>query len=276
MTAAEMYRARDAAVRAQAARLQEAQAGPSLWDRMAPQFRLDPLRALDPNLEGLAAFVADGDTIVDVGGGAGRVSLPFAARAAEIINVEPSPGMVTQFQESAAGAGIGNARAVTADWMADHGVEGDVTFVFNVTYFVGEIVPFIEKLVSASRRRVVIGVWSVPPPDQSATLFEVINGEAQERVPGHRELLPVLWEMGILPEVRVLPSAFRNRVPTPATKDETVRAWAEQSRARDVARAAERIAGAFERLFVEGEDGFRPTFRPDAREMLLTWEPERR
>ncbi len=276
MTAAEGYRARDDAVRSQASRLEGGQAGPVLWDQMAAQFRLDPRRPLDPNMEALSAFIESEDTIVDVGGGAGRVSLPFAGRAREIINVEPSPGMVTQFEESAAEARIRNARAVAAEWMADHGVSGDVSLVFNVTYFVGEIVPFVEKLVASTRRRVVIGVWSVPPPDQSAVLFDVIYGERQERVPGHRELLAVLWEMGILPDVRVLPSPFRNRTPTPQTREETVRAWAQQSRAREIERAAERIDGAFESLFVQGPDGYLPTFRPDAREMLITWETGRR
>ena len=74
-----------------------------------------------------------------------------------------------------------------------------------MTYFVREIVPFIEKLASAARRRVMITVWSVANPNQSAALFHLVYGEEQEAVPGYRELLPVLWDLGILPDVHVLP-----------------------------------------------------------------------
>ena len=56
-------------------------------------------------------------------------------------------------------------------------------------------------------------VWSVPPPNQSAAIFQLVYGEEQEQSPGHRELLPVLWEMGILPEVQVLSASFLDGLP---------------------------------------------------------------
>jgi len=75
-----------------------------------------------------------------------------------------------------------------------------------VTYFVREIVPFVTKLASAARR-VMITVWSVANPNQNAALFRLVYGAEQAPVPGYRELLPVLWELGILPDVHVLPGA---------------------------------------------------------------------
>ena len=47
--------------------------------------------------------------------------------------------------------------------------------------------------------------WSVANTNQSAPLFHLVYGEEQVAAPGHRELLPVLWELGILPNVHVLP-----------------------------------------------------------------------
>src|SRR5437763_564923 len=40
-------------------------------------------------------------------------------------------------------------------------------------------------------------------------LLDVVYGEEQVAAPGHRELLPVLWELGILPDVHVLPGLPR-------------------------------------------------------------------
>src|SRR5712692_8550695 len=68
-----------------------------------------------------------------------------------------------------------------------------------------DIVRFITKLASAARRWVMITVWSVANPNQSAPLFHLVYGEEPVAVPGYRELLPVVWELGILPDVHVLP-----------------------------------------------------------------------
>lgn len=270
MTAADEYRGRIEAVNAQQARLAGERFEGALWDRRASTFRMDPRRALDRNLEAVASYVEPNDVLVDVGGGAGRMCLPLALRCREVINVEPSRGMGEQFLASAADAGITNARLVQAGWMEAEEVEGDVVMVFNVTYFIAEIVPFIEKLIAAARRRVIIGVWSVPPPNADAALFRLIRGEDQLPVPGHRELLAVLWELGILPDVRVLPEP-RLRGPFPRTREEAVRAWAGQYPSRERERAAAIIEANFQALFESTPEGFRPAGREDSREMLITW-----
>jgi len=269
MTAADDYRTRIEAVAAQQARLNAPRA--DIWGDRAARFRMDPRRAIDRNLEALAAFIEPDDVVIDVGGGAGRVSLPLALRCREAVNVEPSTGMGEQFLASATEAGIANARLVAADWMDAEGVVGDVTVVCNVTYFVAGIVPFVERLMAASRRRVIIGVWSVPPPDHHAGLFRVIHGEEQEMVPGHRELLAVLWEMGRLPDVRVLPEPFQFRLPAPPTREETITAWLDQFNLRDRETAVRRVDANFESLFRPTSEGYEPTWRPDPREMLITW-----
>jgi len=208
MIATETYAARIDAVSAQRSRIH----GPQpLEDRfggpVAQRFRSDPHRSLDANLQVVASYVQPGDVLIDVGGGAGRVSLPLALRCRQVINVDSSPGMLAEFEACTAEAGITNARSVLADWLAAADISGDVSLASSVTYFVHDIVPCIEKMVTASRRRVIILLWSVPSPNQSAPLFRLVYGAEQAPAPGHRELLPVLWEMGLLPDVRVLPDA---------------------------------------------------------------------
>jgi SAM-dependent methyltransferase len=274
MDAAAHYAERIDAVDAQRQRVGGRRPEGDTWAKIASRFVMDPRRELDPNLAIVAEYARPEDVIVDVGGGAGRVSLPLALRCREVINVEPSAGMCAAFQESARGAGIENARAIEASWPVE-GVEGDLTMVFNVTYFVREIVPFIEELVRASRRRVMIGVWSVPPPAQDVKLFELVYGEPGEAAPSYRELLPVLWEMGILPDVRVLPNEFRSD-DDPQTRDDAIQyALGRLEFALDGdpgGRAREVISTRFDDLFQQTDSGYRPSWRPPAREMLITWE----
>src|SRR5947209_1424589 len=157
MTAAETYAARIDAVRAQRARLHGAPPPDDPWGGpVARRFRYDPHRPLDANLAALASYLRPEDVLLDVGGGAGRVALPLALRCREVITVDASSGMGTEFTAAAAAAGISNARFVHTNWLEAEGFQGDVVLTSNVTYFVHDIVRFIEKLATAARRRVRI------------------------------------------------------------------------------------------------------------------------
>lgn len=152
-----------------------------------------------------------------------------------------------------------------------------------MTYFVRDIVPFIEKMVAASRRRVMLTLWSVPTANQNAPLFRLVYGEEQAPVPGHRELLPVLWEMGVLPDGRVLPDAPRVpgaplQVGLPQTHQDAVH-WAVQGRwlrPDDQARARDLVEAHFYELFAQGPEGFRPLWHQESQQLLITWETGQR
>jgi len=283
MTAAETYAALIEAVSAQRLRIHGHQPqGDRFGGPVAQRFRSDPHRRLDANLQAVASYVQPDDVLIDVGGGAGRVSLPLALRCRQVINVDSSPGMLAEFEACAAQAGITNARSVLADWLAAADISGDVSLASSVTYFVHDIVPFIEKMAAASRRRVLLTLWSVPSPNQSTPLFRLVYGEEQAPAPGHRELLPVLWDMGILPDVRVLPDAPLIPGATlqvlPQTHQDAVH-WALQGRwlqPEDQARAQDLVEAHFHELFAQGPEGFRPLWYQVARQLLITWETDKR
>jgi len=191
--------------------------------------------------------------------------------------------MGAEFAAAVTEAGITNTRFVHANWLEAEGLHGDVALTANVTYFVRDIVPFITKLATAARRRVMITVWSVANPNQSAPLFHLVYGEEPVAVPGYRELLPVLWEMDILPDVHVLPGV--PLVPggpmgaqMPQTPDDAAQ-LALQGQwlgLHDHARARRLIEERFAELFASSPVGFRPLWRQEAREVLITWETEQR
>ena len=272
-TAAEEYKARVDAFLQQIDRMRGAR--DDRWAATAARFRMDPHRKLEANTAAVAALIGPDDVVVDVGGGAGRVSLPLALHCAEVINVEPSAAMRTEFEASAAESGIGNARCLDADWPREAaGIEGDVVLVVDVTYFVRDIVPFVLALSAAARKRVIIKVWSVPPPNSAASLFEMVHGESHASVPGHRDLLPILWDLGILPEVRMLPDDMRpgGVAAHPQTIDEAVRSAVEWAIGATNPGAAEKVRAHFDELYAPSPEGFVPLWRLPSREMLITWE----
>src|SRR5713101_2557133 len=175
MTAAHTYAALIDAMHAQQSRIHGQQpAEDRFGGPVAQRFRCDPHRSLDANLQVVASYVQPDDVLIDVGGGAGRVGLPLALHCRQVINIDSSPGMIAEFDACAAEAGITNTHSVLSDWLAAADIAGNISLASSVTYFIRDIVPFIEKMIAASRRRAMITLWSVPTANQSATLLRLV------------------------------------------------------------------------------------------------------
>jgi len=286
-TAADRYAARVDAVLAQRTRLRGPQ--PPGDPRAGcpadhPLVKADPLRPLGPNLTVIASYIEADDVVIDVGGGAGRISLPLALRCREVINVEPSPTMGMGFRRNVAGAGINNARIIEGEWPKVDAPAGSVALVNHVTYLTREIVSFIKKLERAGRRRVLITVNSVPGPSFQRVLYQLVHGEAEEVVPSHVELINVIWELGILPDIRVLPQPTVPFTPAPSRDAAIAGAiarfpgeqWGWWDLGSDLeARLRSVLEARFDELFVAGDEGFVPRYVTPGREILITWEPGR-
>ncbi len=272
MTSAAVYAAMVDAYHSWTART-EASSGDRWGGQTAERFRMDPRRPLSPDLEVIASYLAPSDVLVDVGGGSGRLGLPLALRCKEVINAEPSPGMQTAFKEVAAAAGITNLRQVQASWLEAEGVAGDLCLTAHVTYFIREIEEFLRRLHRAASTRVIICINSLANPNATSPFHQLLYGEPSPQVPGHRELLPVLWDLGILPDVRVLQT--RAPVTAEATPEQAVerRATAEWVRPEDRERARSLFTSHFDDLFVTTPDGVLARGSAEAKGILITWEP---
>ena len=248
------------------------------WSPGAARFREDPFRE-NETLQALLSFIEPDDVVLDVGGGAGRY-LPIALHCREFVNVEPAAGMGAQFEAAVKEAGVTNARWLQSDWF-DADIEGDVAFCANVVYYIENIAPFLLHLDAASRRRVMIVMHSVPPTNVGSVLYRYMNGREQALAPSHRELLPVLWDLGILPDVRVLgPSDFIVERARFATRDDAIASALPANRDAEASERIRRTLEAhFDELFVEAPDGFmrKPvgTEAGISRVLLITWQPKR-
>lgn len=287
MSAAETYAARVDAVVTQRTRLRGPQPAGDLFGGLKsnhPLLNANPRRRLEPNLEIMASYLEPDDVVVDVGGGAGRNSLPLALRCREVIVVEPSARMLAALEASAAREGITNVRAIRSDWPAEGVPHGSVALVNHVAYLTREIVPFVEALEAVAERRVLITVGSPPPPSRHRDLFELVYGEPEALVPGHVELVNVLWEMGIEPDVRMLPDASGGYPPSP-TLEQAVRGaierfpgeqWAHWPASPELEmRVRSIVEPRAQELFVKTDRGYMPRWLRPGHEVLITWEPRR-
>jgi SAM-dependent methyltransferase len=283
MSAVETYTARVDAVLEQRTRLRGPAPPGDLFGGLAPDHPLitaDPRRPLDGSLEIIASYLKPDDTIVDVGGGAGRNGLLLALRCRGVVNVDPSARMLRAFEEHARRAGIANARAVLGDWLEVDPPQGTLALVNHVAYLTRDIATFVEKLEAAASRRVVMTVGSPPPPSRNRPVFQVCYDEPSERVPGHRELVNVLWELGIEPDVLMLP-VTPSTLAAVESHEQAIKLALDQLRGHQWAfwplapelerQARQRIEAHFGDLFEQAPEGFRPRWASPAREVLITW-----
>lgn len=242
----------------------------TFWARYAPGYRYDPFREPDPLLAAALAYVESGDEIIEVGGGAGRIGLPLAARAESLLNVEPSAAMREQFRIAISEHQIDNASVLASGWPVQETVQADLVLTADVTYFINDIATFLQAMNDAARRRVMILTWTVPPPNVNARLFQVAFGEAEAPSPGFKELLPVLWDLGIVPSVQVVDEPFTWREMVARNDEEAIAfAFNELGLLPDPA-IADNLRPRIGDLFERG-DRYAPTWRAPSQGMLITW-----
>ena len=271
-SASDTWRAQVEAHHEQSLRAQEGLDLPEdFWQPYAAIFRDDPHRRDDPLVERLSREVAPGGTVLDVGGGAGRLALPLALRCRWVTVVEPSPSMVAELRDAAAEAGIGNVTAVEEDWEDAEVVPADVSLCSHVVYGVAEIVPFVRKLCDKTVGRVVVLLYTASPMAQLSPFWRAAHREERIELPAMTELLPVLWEMGIYPDVEMLEPTgvhvFESREDAVETLRQRI--YVAPGSEEDV-----RLVDAASELLVERPDGVVIVGAKQRRQALLSWRPE--
>ena len=242
----------------------------SYWERYAHMYRFDPTRSPERSLRELIRRLEWEDEIVEIGGGAGRMGLPLALRARSLRNIEPSAAMREQFRISVREHDIGNAEAIASAWPMREPISADVVLTVDVTYFIDDIEPFVRAMHETAQRRVMILTWTVPPPNVSSKLFRIAFEEEEQPSPGFKELLPVIWDLGIAPDVIVVDEPFTWPERLPRNDEEAVRFALEELAAHDHPGAEDNIRAQLDDLFDRGEV-YRPTWRTPAKAMLITW-----
>jgi len=151
-----------------------------------------------------------GGTVLDVGCGGGRASLPLAGKAALIVGVDESPEML----ESASGAAASRDvrfEGILGRWpdLAQGDGPGNQVGIFdvvvcrNVVYNVPDIARFVSELGAHARRAVVVELTVQHPSSWLAPLWKSYWGLDLPDDPTSAMFEEVLAELGRTPEVYV-------------------------------------------------------------------------
>ena len=166
-----------------------------------------------------------GGTVLDVGCGGGRSALPLVPPATELIGVDRTGAMLDEFVRAAERAGVAR-RTVHGDWPAVAPVTpvADVAICHHVVYDVGDIVPFLRALTDRARLAVVVEMPVRHPMSAWSSAWRHFWGVERPDGPTHLDLVAVLRELALDPEVAVGPRrAFSSAASDPARLVEIAR-----------------------------------------------------
>lgn len=152
----------------------------------------------------------EGGTVLDVGCGAGRASLPLVPPASEVIGVDRSGAMLDRFVAAATAVGVAR-RTVHGDWpeVAATTPSADVVVCHHVVYDVGDLAPFLWALTEHARLAVVLEMSTVHPMSVWTPAWRHFWDLERPTGPTHDDLVAVVRELGIDPELASSPRAPR-------------------------------------------------------------------
>ena len=176
--------------------------------------------------------IPEGGTVLDVGAGGGRASIPLSPPAGLVVAVDSSAELLAAFRDAAEREGVPH-RTVEGAWpdVAGHVDVADVVVCHNVFYNVPDLEPFARALTDHARRRVVVELTVSHPASNLNDAWRALHGIERPTRPTAEDAVAVLEEMGL--DVR----------------------WEESERrlAPDIRPRSEVIAGARQRLCVGPE-----------------------
>lgn len=225
----------------------------------------------DPLLLRLRAAVRPGDTILDVGAGAGRYAIPLAGLARAVVAVEPSPAMRRHLAARLAAAGVDNVTVVGAAWPDAEIAPADVALCAHVVYGVREILPFLRALDARTRRLCLIAIRVEQHPGLRELAREVLH-EDRVRQPALLDLYNALAALGIAADVQIGPASTGFRF---ADHAEAAEHYANRLRLPASSSEETRLRAILSARLVQGQDGRWRWPGPAPRNALVSWAPAR-
>jgi SAM-dependent methyltransferase len=217
------------------------------------------------------------DTVLDIGCGPGRISVPMAQRAKSVTSLDQSGKMLAHCQRNAREAGVKNLKPLQLDWNdAVLGKNLEQHDIVIASRSVG--MNDIAKISSFARKFVVVIAWANAPniPTIISDLFEGVGeGRRFPMMPINRGLgynvsYNTIYDAGYDPNIRIVVDGFTRDFRTKNDAYEDL--WQlQETGITDPTTVFKKNADKW--LTRNKEGGI--TFRRETRSFVIWWEPKK-
>lgn len=211
----ELIQARAVQMDAAYARLGRSSA--DFWDRRARGFHRSTRESAnsDPFHLFMRERVTSQNSVLDVGAGTGRFSLALAPLVQRVTALEPNTSMLSYLRSEIDASGASNVFTVQSSWEdAPADLRADVVICCHVLYPILDIVPFLQKLNTASEQACYLYLRATHIDTLTAPLWRHFHGTERRLPPGYIHALDVLYELGIYANVEVVRTQFSLHYPS--------------------------------------------------------------
>jgi SAM-dependent methyltransferase len=190
----------------------------------------------------------NGGSVIDIGCGGGRSSIPLAPRATHITGVDESAAMLERFATAAEAAGVRHHQLrgrwpdvyIEAEMRGEPLPTADVAVCHHVLFNVPDIEPFLVTLTAAARLGVVVVMPKKHPLSAWNEGWVHFWDLKRPDGPTSDDAVAVLRALGISPEVVVVPrpalsrhaedpaelvESARRRLCLPKVREAEIEAW---------------------------------------------------
>ena len=223
------------------------------------------------------------DTVLDIGCGPGRITVPMARRSASVTALDSSEGMLAQCRSNCEAAGVTNVQTLALDWhdtVAGGNVAVHDVVVCSRTAALGTI----ERLSAFARKRVAVILWANAPsiPPILDRLFAGAQDEqlgggpgpdrtGPARFLGYNVLFNLVYDLGYEPNVAVVPDGFTRTFTSAEEQYEYLR---DLRRISSGQQAEATFRSNVDHFTSVNDDGTR-TFRMETRSVVIWWDVAR-
>jgi SAM-dependent methyltransferase len=191
------------------------------WRRVSRQLDSGERRDPDPLLDYVRGHLKPDMSVLDIGAGIGRWTIPLARTVQRVTAIEPLAAMREVLRERMASRGLSNVAVVDAPWMAAEVGRHDAAIAVHATYTTPDLLGFVEKMEAHARTCYL--VLRVPVHDG-------LIGELSERIRHQWHDSPnfivgynLLLASGRYPNVMMEPKPMRHWL-DPSLEDAVARA----------------------------------------------------
>ena len=160
--------------------------------------RRPPVAPGDPMWQSIAPLASNG-TVIEVGAGTGRWTVPLASIATSVVAVEPSPAMCQRLVAHT--RSLPNVRVMPTTFAAADLEPADLVMAADVIQLVADAVNFVRKADALARRAVALVVHFDRPGPPFMALWERYRADPPPSFPGFADLYNLLLALGIKADI---------------------------------------------------------------------------